>query len=53
MLFFPSLFKPSFRPMLVVVLPSPAGVGLSAVTRIRLPIDALCSLIRLSGSFAL
>jgi hypothetical protein len=35
--FFPILFKPSFNPTEVVVLPSPAGVGVIAVTRINLP----------------
>ena len=35
--FLPSLFRASARPMLVVVLPSPAEVGLIAVTRISLP----------------
>ena len=33
----PMRFSPSQRPMLVVVLPSPAGVGVMAVTRISLP----------------
>ena len=33
----PSRFMASARPMLVVVLPSPAWVGLIAVTRISLP----------------
>jgi len=35
--FLPMAFRPSPRPTVVVVLPSPAGVGLIAVTRIRLP----------------
>lgn len=35
--FLPSFCIPSARPTVVVVLPSPAGVGLIAVTRISLP----------------
>ena len=35
--FLPIWFKPSTRPTLVVVLPSPAGVGEMAVTKINLP----------------
>ncbi len=35
--FFPIRFNPSPRPTVVVVLPSPAGVGLIAVTKISLP----------------
>ena len=35
--FLPSFCMPSARPTVVVVLPSPAGVGLIAVTRINLP----------------
>ncbi len=35
--FLPIAFRPSPRPTVVVVLPSPAGVGLIAVTRISLP----------------
>ncbi len=35
--FLPSRRSPSARPMVVVVLPSPAGVGVMAVTRISLP----------------
>jgi hypothetical protein len=35
--FFPILQSPSTKPTLVVVLPSPAGVGEIAVTRINLP----------------
>ena len=34
----PIRFKPSHRPMLVVVLPSPAGVGVMAVTNTSLPV---------------
>ena len=37
MAFLPMRFSASPRPTLVVVLPSPAGVGLIAVTRISLP----------------
>ena len=33
--FFPNLFNPSFNPIEVVVFPSPAGVGVMAVTRMR------------------
>ena len=35
--FLPIRFSPSPRPTVVVVLPSPAGVGVIAVTRISLP----------------
>ena len=35
-LFFPILHNPSFNPTEVVVLPSPAGVGVIAVTNISL-----------------
>ena len=34
---FPSAQRPSPRPTVVVVLPSPAGVGFTAVTKISLP----------------
>ena len=37
MVFLPRFTSASARPTLVVVLPSPAGVGLMAVTRISLP----------------
>ena len=37
MAFLPILLRPSPRPTVVVVLPSPAGVGVMAVTRISLP----------------
>src|SRR5262245_13147370 len=37
MAFLPMRLRPSPRPTVVVVLPSPAGVGLIAVTRISLP----------------
>ena len=44
--FFPILFRPSFKPTDVVVLPSPAGVGLIAVTKINFPsgLDLLFSI---------
>ena len=35
--FFPILFNPSFSPTDVVVFPSPAGVGVIAVTKISFP----------------
>ena len=35
--FFPILFNPSLRPTEVVVFPSPAGVGVIAVTKISFP----------------
>src|ERR1035437_568005 len=35
--FFPRRLRASVRPIVVVVLPSPAGVGVIAVTRISLP----------------
>ena len=34
-------FSPSVRPMLVVVLPSPAGVGVMAVTSTSLPVGGV------------
>ena len=37
MTFFPSLPRPSTRPMVVVDLPSPSGVGVMAVTSTYLP----------------
>ena len=37
MAFLPIAFKPSPRPTVVVVFPSPAGVGVMAVTRISFP----------------
>ena len=40
MVFLPRAFSASARPVLTVVLPSPAGVGLMAVTRISLPCPA-------------
>ena len=51
--FFPILFKPSARPTDVVVFPSPAGVGLMAVTRMSLPVLIFSSLISFNGSLAL
>ena len=41
--FFPILFKPSPRQTVVVVLPSPAGVGLIAVTKINFPLSFACT----------
>ncbi len=41
--FLPIRFSASPRPTVVVVLPSPAGVGLIAVTRISLPLGRLFS----------
>ena len=35
--FLPILFNPSFKPTEVVVFPSPAGVGVIAVTKISFP----------------
>ena len=35
--FFPNLLRPSLNPTEVVVLPSPAGVGVIAVTKINFP----------------
>ena len=39
----PMRFRPSPRPTVVVVLPSPAGVGVMAVTRISLPSLFFCT----------
>ncbi len=51
---FPLRFKASPNPIVVVVLPSPGGVGLIAVTRINLPSSLLLNeLIYSSESFAL
>ena len=41
--FLPMRLRPSPRPTVVVVLPSPAGVGLIAVTRISLPSLFFCA----------
>lgn len=41
MVFLPILFKASASPMMIVDFPSPAGVGLIAVTRINLPTGLL------------
>ena len=49
----PSWFKPSARPMLVVVLPSPAGVGEMAVTSTSLPGSLLSPDSAANGSLAL
>jgi len=43
MVFLPIKFKASPRPTVVVVLPSPAGVGLMAVTKISLPFGFSCN----------
>ena len=43
MAFLPMRFSASPRPTVVVVLPSPAGVGVMAVTRISLPSGRLSS----------
>ena len=52
--FLPIRFNPSPRPTVVVVLPSPAGVGLIAVTRIRLPSGLpSCALMNSADTFAL
>ena len=45
--FFPNLCIASARPTVVVVFPSPAGVGLIAVTRISFPSFASVSLNKL------
>ena len=47
------LFKPSLSPIDTVVFPSPAGVGVNAVTSIKLLLATLSSSIRLSGNLAL
>ena len=41
--FLPMKLSASVRPTVVVVLPSPAGVGVIAVTRISLPFGFDCS----------
>jgi len=41
--FLPITFSASVRPTVVVVLPSPAGVGEIADTRISLPLGLPCS----------
>ena len=52
--FLPMWFSASPRPTVVVVLPSPAGVGLIAVTRISLPSGLLFSVSMYSSeTFAL
>ena len=50
---FPILFKPSVRPMETVVLPSPAGVGVTAVTNIKLFFLIFSSSIKDKGNLAL
>ena len=39
-----STLSASAKPTVVVVLPSPAGVGLMAVTNINLPLGLVCNL---------
>jgi hypothetical protein len=52
--FLPILFRPSPRPTVVVVFPSPAGVGLIAVTKINFPsFLPRCALINSALTFAL
>ena len=46
--FFPILLRPSLRPTEVVVFPSPAGVGVIAVTKINFPSFLLLRLSRYS-----
>ncbi len=54
MAFLPMRLRPSPRPTVVVVLPSPAGVGLIAVTRISLPSLFFCvELMKSKETFAL
>ena len=51
--FLPIRFNPSVSPIETVVLPSPAGVGEIADTRIRCFPCIFCGSMRLSGNFAL
>ena len=51
--FLPILLSPSVRPMLTVVLPSPAGVGVIAVTSTNLLFFIFSASMRCNGSFAL
>ena len=52
--FLPIAASPSPRPTVVVVLPSPAGVGLIAVTRISRPcLRPLSPAMKLAETFAL
>ena len=53
MVFLPSLLSASARPTDVVVLPSPAGVGVMAVTRISFPFSRFVSESRDRSIFAL
>ena len=46
--FLPILFNPSFKPTEVVVFPSPAGVGVIAVTKISFPSGLLFNVSRYS-----
>ena len=41
--FLPMRFNPSPKPTVVVVFPSPAGVGLIAVTKISFPSSFFCT----------
>jgi len=50
---FPILFNPSTKPIETVVLPSPAGVGVKAVTKIKLFCFIFSSSIKSKGSLAL
>ena len=51
--FLPILFRPNVRPMLTVVLPMPAFVGLMAVTSISRLFFTFFSSIRLTGTLAI
>ena len=53
MAFLPILFNPSHKPTETVVLPSPAGVGLIAETKISLDFFIFSSLMYFKGIFAL
>ena len=50
---FPILFNPSVKPIETVVFPSPAGVGVKAVTNTKLFFSTFSSSIKDKGSFAL
>jgi len=49
----PIFFRPSARPTEIVVLPSPAGVGLIAVTNINLPSGCFFNIFEDNDIFAL
>ena len=51
--FLPMRLRPSVRPTDTVVLPSPGGVGVIAVTSTSLAFSTLAGSIRSSGSLAL